>query len=118
LSERLNGHGLVVHDLEDGIQPCNLHQIVNLIREVEQLQFSFCFRTLVKALTRWPNPELSMSNGSGWAEATFRYADLREHLPGRREKDFKSHGQDSDDRKTFLEFSAELTRTRAQFKAT
>src|SRR5882762_9373730 len=40
LCKRLNGHGLVVHDVEDGIQPCNLHQIVNLIREVEQLQFS------------------------------------------------------------------------------
>src|SRR6266436_3767576 len=40
LTERLNGHGLVVHDVEDGIQPCNLHQIVNLIREVEQLQLS------------------------------------------------------------------------------
>src|SRR6266850_324510 len=40
LIERLNGHGLVVHDVEDGIQPCNLHQIVDLIREVEQLQFS------------------------------------------------------------------------------
>ena len=40
LTERLNGHGLVVHDVEDCIQPCNLHQIVNLIREVEQLQFS------------------------------------------------------------------------------
>jgi hypothetical protein len=37
LTERLNGYGLVVHDVEDGIQPCNLHHIVNLIREVEQL---------------------------------------------------------------------------------
>ena len=40
LTERLNGLGLVVHDAEDSIQPCNLHHIVNLIREVEQLQFS------------------------------------------------------------------------------
>src|SRR5216684_4016530 len=40
LTERLNSQGLVVRDVEDGIQPCNLHQIVNLIREVEQLQFS------------------------------------------------------------------------------
>jgi hypothetical protein len=40
LTERLNGHVLVVHDVEDGIEPCNLHHIMNLIREVEQLQFS------------------------------------------------------------------------------
>src|SRR5229473_4628158 len=40
LSERLNGLGLVVHDVEDGIQSRNLHHVVNLIREVEQLQLS------------------------------------------------------------------------------
>src|SRR6266481_5551771 len=40
LTEGLNGHGLVVHDVEDGIQPGNLHHIANLICEVEQLQFS------------------------------------------------------------------------------
>lgn len=40
LTERLNGQALVVHDVEDGLQPSNLHQIVNLIREVEQLQLS------------------------------------------------------------------------------
>jgi hypothetical protein len=33
LSERPNGHSLVVHDVENGIQPGDLHQIVNLIRE-------------------------------------------------------------------------------------
>src|SRR6266850_1649079 len=40
LTEGLNGHGLVVQYVEHGIQSCNLHHIVNLIREVEQLQFS------------------------------------------------------------------------------
>ena len=52
LTERLNGHGLVVHDVEDGIQPCNLHYIVNLICQVEQLQFSLLLPPLVTALTR------------------------------------------------------------------
>ena len=37
LTERLNRHRLVVHDLENGIQFCIFHHIVNPLREVEQL---------------------------------------------------------------------------------
>jgi hypothetical protein len=37
LTERLNRHRLVVHDVENAIQLCNLHHIVNPLREVEQL---------------------------------------------------------------------------------
>ena len=40
LTERLNRHRLVVHDVENGIQFCNLHHIVNPLREVEQFQLS------------------------------------------------------------------------------
>ena len=36
--ERLNGLGFVVSNVEDGIQFRDLHQVVNLIREFEQLQ--------------------------------------------------------------------------------
>ena len=60
LIERLNGHGLVVHDVEDGIQFCNLQDVLDLIREIEQNSSPSCLRTLVKALTRLPKPELSM----------------------------------------------------------
>lgn len=38
--EGLNGLGLVVSNVEDGIQFRNLHQVVDLIREFEQFQFS------------------------------------------------------------------------------
>ena len=42
LTERLNSQGLVVRDVEDGIQPCNLRHVVDLICEIEQLEFPFC----------------------------------------------------------------------------
>src|SRR5947199_10817063 len=39
-SEGPNGGGLVVHDVEDRIQPCDLHHVLDPFREIEQLQFS------------------------------------------------------------------------------
>lgn len=39
----LNGHGLVIHDIEDGTHARNSEYIVNLIREVDQLQVSLMF---------------------------------------------------------------------------
>jgi len=49
IDERLNGHGLPSSMSRDGIQPCNLHQIVNLIREVTTSVLLLLHRTLVKA---------------------------------------------------------------------
>jgi len=40
LTEGPNGHGLVIHDVKNGIQLCNLYHVLDLFHEVEQLQFS------------------------------------------------------------------------------
>ena len=40
LTERLHGHSLVIHDVEDSIKFCNLHKVPDLAREVEKLEFS------------------------------------------------------------------------------
>src|SRR6267142_7107048 len=40
LAKGFNALRLVLHDVEDGIQLCNLHHIVDLVRQIEQFQFS------------------------------------------------------------------------------
>ena len=40
LTEGTNGRGLVIHDVKSGIKPCNLHHVLDLLHEVEQLKFS------------------------------------------------------------------------------
>src|SRR5215469_10596300 len=40
LTEGPNGLGLVIHDVKNGIEPCNLHHVLDLFHEVEQLEFS------------------------------------------------------------------------------
>lgn len=40
LGEGPNGYLFVLHDVEDGIQLCNLHHVMNIFCEIEQLQFS------------------------------------------------------------------------------
>src|SRR4029077_3612839 len=40
LTERPNAHRLVIHDLKNRIQLCNLHHVAHLFCEVEQFQFS------------------------------------------------------------------------------
>jgi hypothetical protein len=40
LTERPKGRGFIVQDVENGIQLCYLHHIMNVIRKVEQFRFS------------------------------------------------------------------------------
>jgi hypothetical protein len=37
LTERINGQRLIIHDVKDGVQLCNLQHVVNFTREIQQL---------------------------------------------------------------------------------
>ena len=58
--ESRNRRRFVVLDVEDGVELGDLEQVVNLLGQVQQLQFASAFFTEVKALTISPIPELSM----------------------------------------------------------
>ena len=37
LTERINGHCFIIHDVKDGVQLCDLQHVVNFTREMQQL---------------------------------------------------------------------------------
>ena len=60
LGERFYGCCFVVFYVEDGIELCDLQQVVNFLVRLSNLSSPPWFLAVVKALTSSPMPELSM----------------------------------------------------------